>query len=67
VVAGLNQPGAPFFVEPQFDGTMLILAVGLAVQAARRRQRRGTGPTKRRRPMRRRGSPGSGGARWVLG
>src|SRR6478735_8002984 len=41
-VAGLNQLGAPFFVEPLFNGAMLILAVGLAVQAARRRQRRGT-------------------------
>jgi ribose transport system permease protein len=41
-VAGLNQLGAPFFVEPLFNGAMLILAVGLAVQAAQRRQRRGT-------------------------
>ena len=40
-VAGLNQLGAPFFVEPLFNGSMLILAVGLAVQAARRRQARG--------------------------
>lgn len=36
-VAGLNQLGAPFFVEPLFNGTMLILAVGLAVTTARRR------------------------------
>ncbi len=41
-VAGLNQLGAPFFVEPLFNGSMLILAVGLAVQAAQRRQHRGT-------------------------
>lgn len=41
-VAGLNQLGAPFFVEPLFNGSMLILSVGLAVQAAQRRQRRGT-------------------------
>jgi ribose transport system permease protein len=41
-VAGLNQLGAPFFVEPLFNGSMLILAVGLAVQAAQRRLRRGT-------------------------
>ena len=41
-VAGLNQLGAPFFVEPLFNGAMLILAVGLAVQAAQRRQLRGT-------------------------
>jgi ribose transport system permease protein len=40
-VAGLNQLGAPFFVEPMFNGSMLILAVGLAVQATQRRQRRG--------------------------
>lgn len=36
-VAGLNQLGAPFFVEPLFNGSMLILAVGLAVQASQRR------------------------------
>jgi ribose transport system permease protein len=41
-VAGLNQLGAPFFIEPLFNGSMLILAVGLAVQAAERRQRRST-------------------------
>jgi ribose transport system permease protein len=35
-VAGLNQMGAPFFVEPIFNGAMLILAVGLAVTAAKR-------------------------------
>jgi len=40
-VAGLNQLGAPFFVEPLFNGATLIVAVGLAVQAAERRQRRG--------------------------
>jgi ribose transport system permease protein len=40
-VAGLNQLGAPFFVEPIFDGAMLILAVGLAVVAARRRTKLG--------------------------
>src|SRR3954447_8868780 len=41
-VAGLNQLGAPFFVEPLFNGAMLILAVGLAVQATHRRQLRET-------------------------
>jgi ribose transport system permease protein len=41
-VAGLNQIGAPFFVEPIFDGAMLILAVGLAVTAAKRRTKLGT-------------------------
>ncbi len=38
-VAGLNQLGAPFFVEPLFNGFMLIIAVGLSVTAARRRDR----------------------------
>jgi ribose transport system permease protein len=41
-VAGLNQLGAPFFVEPLFNGAMLILAVGLAVTASRRRVMIGT-------------------------
>jgi ribose transport system permease protein len=41
-VAGLNQLGAPFFVEPLFNGAMLILAVGLAVTASRRRVMTGT-------------------------
>jgi ribose transport system permease protein len=40
-VAGLNQLGAPFFVEPLFNGSMLILAVGLAVQASQRRTQLG--------------------------
>ena len=40
-VAGLNQLGAPFFVEPIFNGAMLILAVGLAVTASRQRTRLG--------------------------
>ncbi|MGH7119298.1 MAG: hypothetical protein ACREFP_09995, partial [Acetobacteraceae bacterium] len=43
-VSGLNQLGAPFFVSPLFDCAMLILAVGLAVTAARRRQRRSAEP-----------------------
>lgn len=38
-VGGLNQLGAPFFVEPLFNGLMLTLAVGLSVTAARRRER----------------------------
>ena len=48
-VAGLNQLGAPFFVEPIFDGAMLILAVGLArgrraaADETRRRGRGGAG------------------------
>ena len=41
-VAGLNQMGAPFFVEPLFNGLMLTLAVGLSVTAARRRERKAT-------------------------
>lgn len=36
-VAGLNQLGAPYFVEALFNGAMLIIAVGLAVTANRRR------------------------------
>ncbi len=38
-VAGLSQLGAPFFVEPLFNGLMLVAAVGLSVTAARRRDR----------------------------
>jgi ribose transport system permease protein len=38
-VAGLQQLGAQFFVEPLFNGTMLVTAVGLAAVAARRRAR----------------------------
>jgi len=38
-VAGLSQLGAPFYVEPLFNGTMLVLAVGLAVATQRRRER----------------------------
>jgi ribose transport system permease protein len=38
-VAGLQQLGAQFFVEPMFNGLMLITAVGLAAAAARRRAR----------------------------
>ena len=41
-MGGLNQMGAPFFVEPLFNGIMLILAVGLSVTAARRRERMAT-------------------------
>ena len=41
-VGGLNQLGAPFFVEPLFNGLMLTLAVGLSVTAARRRERAAT-------------------------
>jgi ribose transport system permease protein len=38
-VAGLQQLGAQYFVEPLFNGSMLILAVGLAAYASRRRTR----------------------------
>jgi ribose transport system permease protein len=41
-VGGLNQMGAPFFVEPLFNGITLILAVGLSVTASRRRERLAT-------------------------
>jgi ribose transport system permease protein len=39
-VAGLSQLGAPFYVEPLFNGGMLILAVGLAAATQRRRESR---------------------------
>lgn len=39
-VAGLQQMGAKFFVEPLFNGSMLIIAVGLASFTARRRLHR---------------------------
>jgi ribose transport system permease protein len=35
-VAGLNQLGAPYFVEALFNGATLVIAVGLAVTATRR-------------------------------
>jgi ribose transport system permease protein len=38
-IAGLQQMGGAFFVEPLFNGSTLIVAVGLAAYAARRRQR----------------------------
>ncbi|MBV9174846.1 MAG: ABC transporter permease [Chloroflexi bacterium] len=38
-VAGLQQLGAQFFVEPLFNGCMLVLSVGLAAYASRRRAR----------------------------
>lgn len=41
-VAGLNQMGAPFFVEALFNGATLIIAVGLAVTASKRQIRAGT-------------------------
>ena len=43
ILGTLNRYGLKgvFFVEPMFNGSMLILAVGLAVQATQRRQRRG--------------------------
>jgi len=41
-VAGLNQLGAPFFVEALFNGVTLIVAVGLAVTASKRQIRAGT-------------------------
>jgi ribose transport system permease protein len=42
-VAGLNQLGAPYFVEALFNGFTLVLAVGLAVVANRRRTFMGDG------------------------
>jgi ribose transport system permease protein len=38
-VAGLQQLGAQFWVEPMFNGIMLVASVGLAAYAARRRAR----------------------------
>ena len=38
-VAGIEQIGAAFFVNPLFNGLTLIIAVGLAGYAARRRLR----------------------------
>ena len=49
-VAGLSQLGAPFYVEPIFNGAMLILAVGLAAWMTRRREQRlATAEAERRR------------------
>lgn len=39
MVAGLQQLGAQFYVEPMFNGIMLVASVGLATYAARRRAR----------------------------
>jgi ribose transport system permease protein len=38
-VSGLQHLGADFYVEPLFNGAMLVLAVGLAEYARRRRER----------------------------
>jgi ribose transport system permease protein len=38
-IAGLQQLGAQFFVDPLFNGAMLVIAVGLASVASRRRAR----------------------------
>jgi ribose transport system permease protein len=38
-VSGIEQLGAAFFVNPLFNGATLIVAVGLAGYAVRRRQR----------------------------
>jgi ribose transport system permease protein len=39
-ISGIQQLGGAFFVEPLFDGTTLVVAVGLAGYATRRRLRR---------------------------
>ena len=41
-VAGLNQLGAPYFVEALFNGATLVIAVGLAVTASRRQTTAGS-------------------------
>ena len=38
-ISGIQQMGGKFYVEPLFNGGTLILAVGLAGYAARRRMR----------------------------
>ncbi|MBV9105580.1 MAG: ABC transporter permease, partial [Verrucomicrobia bacterium] len=38
-VSGLQHLGADFYVEPLFNGAMLVLAVGLAEYARGRRER----------------------------
>jgi ribose transport system permease protein len=38
-ISGIQQMGASFFIEPLFNGLTLIVAVGLAGYAARRRLR----------------------------
>jgi len=38
-ISGLQQLGGAFYVEPLFDGFTLVIAVGLAGYASRRRQR----------------------------
>lgn len=40
VVAGLGQLGVPFFVEPLFNGAMLVVSVGLSVAVQKRRERK---------------------------
>lgn len=40
-ISGIEQMGAQFFVEPMFNGGTLLIAVGLAGYAARRRLRSG--------------------------
>jgi ribose transport system permease protein len=37
IVSGLEQTGAQFFVNPLFNGLMLVTAVGLSIYTARRR------------------------------
>jgi ribose transport system permease protein len=42
--SGVQQLGAPFYVQFFFNGSILIVAVGLSVYAAQRRQRAATAP-----------------------
>ena len=42
--SGVQQLGAPFYVQFFFNGAILIVAVGLSVYAAQRRQRAATAP-----------------------
>jgi ribose transport system permease protein len=43
--SGVQQLGAPFYVQYFFNGGILIVAVGLSVYAAQRRQRAATSAT----------------------
>ncbi len=40
-ISGIEQLGSSFFVEPLFNGTTLLIAVGLAGLASRRQTRAG--------------------------
>jgi hypothetical protein len=43
-IAGIEQMGSAFYVEPLFNGTTLLIAVGLAGLTSRRQKSSGIGP-----------------------